>query len=74
MRNIFLSLLFVVALIMVSACSGGDDDEKGVIETKTEEIGQEAVRVLKTPVDKAKAVADREAERAEEMDNRQNVQ
>jgi hypothetical protein len=74
MRTITSTALLLLALLLVSACSGDDNGEKGMIEAKTEEIGQEAVRVLKTPVDKAQAVADKEAERARELDNLQDGQ
>jgi len=34
----------------------------------TEEIGQEGVRMIKTPIDKAQAAADQEEQRVREMD------
>jgi hypothetical protein len=54
----------------VWSCSNGNnsEEEKGKIETMTEEIGQEAVRMIKTPIDKAQAVADQEEKRAREME------
>lgn len=61
------SVLVLATLFLITACSSGDD-EKGKIETMTEKAGQEAVRVIKTPIDKAQAVADKEEQRARELD------
>ena len=44
--------------------------EKGKIEAMTEKAGQEAVKAIKTPIEKAQTVADKEAQRAKEMDER----
>ncbi len=61
-------VIILMSAVLLYSCSG--DDEKGRIETKTEEIGKEAVRMIKTPIDKAQAVADKEEERAKEIDER----
>lgn len=65
-------ILFIAAILMCSCSDGGNEEEKGKIQTMTEEIGQEGVRMIKTPIDKAQAVADQEEERAREMDDRLN--
>ena len=60
--------VFILAILsLIAACSSGED-EKGKIETMTEKAGQEAVRMIKTPIDKAQAVADQEEQRARELD------
>jgi len=62
-------ILLITAALLWSCSSGGDEEkEKGKIEIMTEEIGQEGVRMIKTPIDKAQAVADQEEQRAREMD------
>lgn len=71
MRLIKPALIMVIAAALMWSCStdGNDEEkEKGKIEIMTEEIGQEGVRMIKTPIDKAQAVADQEEERAREMD------
>lgn len=70
MRLIKPALIMVIAAALMWSCSndGNDEEKKGKIEIMTEEIGQEGVRMIKTPIDKAKAVADQEEERAREMD------
>ena len=65
-------LIAVAAAILLCSCSSGNDDEKkkGKIEAMTEQAGQEAVRAIKTPIEKAQTVADKEAQRAKEMEER----
>ncbi|HHO47935.1 MAG TPA: hypothetical protein ENN06_05720 [Desulfobacteraceae bacterium] len=65
-------MLLIAAALMWSCSNGGDEEEKGKIKTMTEEIGQEGVRMIKTPIDKAQAVADQEEQRAREMNDRLN--
>ena len=67
---------FLLAAVLLCACSNGNDQEKkpGKIETMTKEVGQEAVRAIKTPIDKAQAVANQEEQRAQEMNERQENQ
>ncbi len=62
-------MLFLSALLL-GACSGDDDKESkpGKIDTMTKEIGQEAVRTIKTPINKAQAAADQAAKQAQETD------
>jgi len=66
MKYVTTLVLIVTAQFFLVACSS--DDEKGKIETMTEKTGQEAVRMIKTPIDKAQAVADKEEQRAQELD------
>jgi hypothetical protein len=67
-------LMLVATATLLYACSGDSDKETkpGKIETMTKEMGQEAVRVIKSPIEKAQAVADEEAKRAQEMDERKD--
>lgn len=67
MKYVKILALTATTLCLLVACSS-DDDEKGKIETMTEKAGQEAVRMIKTPIDKAQAVADQEEQRARELD------
>ena len=64
-----IALIFLAAFLLGS-CSGDDEDEKGRIDTMTEEAGKEAVRWIKTPIEKAQNVADKEEERVKEFDER----
>lgn len=68
-----LTLLAITATLLCS-CSGDKEKEAepGKIETMTKEMGQEAVRMIKTPMEKAQAVADQEEKRAKEMDESSN--
>ncbi|GAB4337476.1 MAG: hypothetical protein Kow0089_08740 [Desulfobulbaceae bacterium] len=71
--QIFFGLaLFCLTAALLPGCSGDREAEEkpGKIETMTREAGQEAVRMIKTPIDKAQAVSDKEAKRAEEMEKR----
>lgn len=53
-------MLFLSAMLLFG-CSGGDKEKEeakpGKIETVQKQISDEAVRQLKTPTDRAKAVA-----------------
>lgn len=66
-------MVLLTTFLFVS-CSGDADKEQktGTIESKTKEIGQEAVKMIKTPMDKAQKVADQASKRAEDMDKRSN--
>ncbi|MDY0351041.1 MAG: hypothetical protein RBR09_07295 [Desulfobulbaceae bacterium] len=68
MRLIKSALTILIAALMWSCSNGGSEEEKGKIQTMTEEIGQEGVRMIKTPIDKAQAAADQEEQRVREMD------
>lgn len=69
MRFMQSAMTILIAATLLWSCSGGNDEEKkGKIGTMTEEIGQEAVQAIKTPLEKAQAVADQEEQRARETD------
>ena len=59
---------------LLCACSGDSEKEAktGKIDTMTKEVGQEAVRMIKAPIEKAQAVADEQEKRAKELDERGN--
>ncbi|MFZ5797085.1 MAG: hypothetical protein ACYCYR_01755 [Desulfobulbaceae bacterium] len=63
-------LMVITAALFLCSCSGGDDQEqeKGRIEAMTEKAGQDAVKAIKTPIEKAQAMADQETRRAREME------
>lgn len=55
---VLLQKVFLSALVasMLLACSSSDEQaEKGRIKQKTDQIAQEAVQSIKTPLDKANA-------------------
>ena len=62
--------MLFLSSILLYACSGDNDKETkaGKIDTMTKEVGQEAVRMIKAPIDKAQAVADQAAKQAQETD------
>jgi len=72
MKNYKTTLLMLLCAALLWSCSGDKEKEAeaGKIDTMTKEIGQEAVRMIKTPIDKAQAVADKEEQRARELDER----
>ena len=65
-------ILLFLAATLLCACSTDKEAENkpGKIDTMTKEIGQDAVRAIKTPIEKAQAVADEQEKRAREMDER----
>ena len=67
-------VMLFLSLFILCSCSGDNEKEAktGKIDAMTKEVGQEAVRMIKTPIDKAQAVADKEKKRAQEMDDRLN--
>lgn len=67
-------ILLVITATLFCACSGDNEKEgePGKIDTMTREAGQEAVRMIKTPIDKARAIADKEEQRARELDESKN--
>lgn len=70
MRLLQSILMIPVAAFLLCSCSNGDngEEEKDRIETMTEEIGREAVRTIKTPIEKAQAVAEQEEQRARDTE------
>ncbi len=66
--------MMLLCATLLWGCSSDKEKEAepGKIDTMTKEIGQEAVRVIKTPIDKAKAVAEQEEERARKLDEKGN--
>jgi hypothetical protein len=72
MRNLFihLTIALVVLLISFSACSKAKDEEssKGAIDKMTDRAAERAVKKIKTPIDKARAIQEKEGERTKAMD------
>lgn len=64
-----ISMIAVAAALLLWSCSDNNEQEKekGKIETMTEQAGQEAVRAIKTPREKADTAADAASQRAKEM-------
>lgn len=72
MQFIKSALTAATALLLLCSCSGGSDDEKekGRIEAMTEKAGQDAVKAIKTPLEKAQTAADVAEKRTKEMAER----
>lgn len=67
-------VLVAAAALLLCACSSGSEQEgekeKGKIEAMTEKAGQDAVKAIKTPVEKAQTAAGIAEKRAKEMAER----
>jgi PBP1b-binding outer membrane lipoprotein LpoB len=63
-------LMFFLATLLLCSCSNETEKEikPGKIDTMTKKIGQDAAQMIKTPIDKAQAVADQEEKRIRKMD------
>ena len=61
--------MLFLSSILLYACSGDNEKESkpGKIDTMTKEVSQEAVRMIKTPINKAKAVAEKEEDHNKEL-------
>lgn len=69
-----MSVLLIVAPLLIVSCSNdtpktehNNKKEMGVIEKKQHEIAQDAVKGMKAPVDKARAVSAGEDERNKDL-------
>lgn len=62
-------MMLCLSSILLCACSGDKEKENqpGKIDTMTKEVSQEAVRMIKTPIEKAPAVAEKEEEHNQEL-------
>ncbi|MHB8809564.1 MAG: hypothetical protein ACYC9M_06070 [Desulfobulbaceae bacterium] len=69
MRFIKAALIAVTATLLLCSCSNDNDQkkEKGKIEAMTEKAGQDAVKAIKTPMEKAQTAADVAEKRTKEM-------
>ncbi len=55
--------LVLLSLPLMSGCSNGKDKkEKSVIDQQTDRAAQQAVKMIKTPLDKAKVAAEKQEE------------
>ena len=74
MKNYICCILVIVFFSFPSCGSDtkqNDSSKKkeiGIVEQKQHEIAQEAVKNMKDPIDKAKAVSDSESERLKNID------
>ena len=64
--------VLLILCFCFSACSRGEDDEKekGAIEKMTDQVAEDIVKKIQTPIDKARNAKDLEEERAEKIDER----
>jgi len=73
MKNLFMYFVMLLSLLCIglSACAKGEEvePEKGEIEKITDQIAEDAVRGIKDPINKARAVQDMEGKRLEDLDN-----
>ena len=76
--QVIIMTYFVIALFLIGsallACSNNTeaeaegDPEKGLIEEMTDKAAREAVNRIRTPLNKARSVADQEEDRLNDMD------
>ncbi len=68
--TIFLWVLFIVLCSAVSSCSSRKEAEEktGEIERFTDQMAQEAVKGIRGPISKARAVDELATERVKQMD------
>ena len=62
-------MILFLSSILLCACSSDNEKESkpGKIDTMTKEVSQEAVRMIKTPIEKARAVAEKEEDHNQEL-------
>jgi hypothetical protein len=67
---IYLIIASVIFCLSFSACSKAKDEEsgKGAIDKITDRAAESAVKKIKTPIDKARAIQEKEGERTKAMD------
>ena len=67
---IYLIIASVIFCLSFSACSKAKDEEsgKGAIDKITDRAAESAVKKIKTPIDKARAIQEKEGERTNAMD------
>jgi len=68
---VYLGATIIMLCFTVYSCSSGRDSEqeKGGIEQLTDQIGQEAVEGITTPIKKARAVDEMATQRVKNMEN-----
>lgn len=70
----------LIGAILLSGAFWGCSDkkeppaEKGAIQKMTEEAGKEAVKQIRTPIDKARSVAKQQEEKNKEVEDAANKQ
>ena len=73
MKYFFLIVIFCAASL--SSCKNDQDGSgKGAIERHNEKMAQEAVRMIKTPLDQAKAAAEMENAHNKQMEDQLKIQ
>jgi hypothetical protein len=67
---IYLIIASVIFCLSFSACSKAKDEEsgKGAIDKMSDRAAERAVKKIKTPIDKARAIQEKEGERTKAMD------
>jgi hypothetical protein len=67
---IYLIIASVIFCLSFSSCSKAKDKEsgKGAIDKMTDRAAEIAVKKIKTPIDKARAIQEKEGERTKAMD------
>ena len=72
MKRLFIYIYIVLLSItlLFSACSNKDaESEKGAIEEFTEETGKAVAESIKRPIDRARALQEKSAEKVEASDS-----
>ncbi len=60
MKKFIVSLAMLSIICLQSCTSEGDAEKKEILRQKTEKIGQEAVKTIKTPLEQARMAAEHE--------------
>jgi hypothetical protein len=68
LRILLILVLVGLPLVVTSGCSKDKDKhEKGVIEKHTDKVAQEAVKMIKTPLNEAKSAAQKQEDYGKEV-------
>ena len=64
-------MVLIMAAILLLACSGNtdDDSEKGAIRQMTDQVADEMVHKMRSPIDKARAARDQGEEHIDELED-----
>lgn len=65
------TMVLIMAAILLLACSGNtdDDSEKGAIRQMTDQVADEMVHKMRSPIDKARAARDQGEEHIDELED-----
>jgi hypothetical protein len=70
----FAVLLVCTPTVLSSCTKAQEGKEKGVIEQQTDKVAQDAVKMIKTPLDQAKAAAEQGNKHGEQVEKQMENQ